>query len=349
VFGILAPASETCTLLAEATDERVFSPRARKRAIAICPTHSDIIGLELSLAHSKPELVGLSVGAVRQEACRAFADSVRTLAPTSARLARASEVLQTIHGARGSAVYLEYDWPAGTCSLPSLFIRTNDLVGPGANPASRPALGALMRALLLRDEWTAVRPALRQLGALVPTEYLVSYLGATTSRANELLRVGLGLPMPCVAHFLERTVGAAPAQAAGIAELAERAGWIDLAIGIGRAGIRPRVGIELTPRAGQAEAVLRELSRRGFVNRDLLATLVGWLAAPGGRVERSLSHVKIDFDAGTAQAKAYLGVAAAKPGTCTESQTSGRAIPCSFSGVESSSRKREESSSWSSP
>jgi hypothetical protein len=344
-------------VLARAPEELVTAS-VRDRLIAVADRHCsepDMTILECRVSEDFDEQVDLSTAVVSSRARRAFAAHAAGLASSGggewdmiARLAQGwlgdQPELRGVSGA-----YLEFDVAADgrDPAVPSLFLRTTPLVRPDQRQQTIAEVVELVGAL--GGGLAGLSPHLRHVLFALPRNFHLAYLGLMFPRAQERLRLCLTLPAPEVAGFFDR-LGLPLDFEPWTSRLrwTQRAGWLDVAVGLGASGLEGRIGIEACARGGSmplgGAAVIEHLAALGLCTpgkrRSLLAVVerAGTENAPF-----ELSHVKVALSTSAEpRGKAYLcarvgararGLAAIQrmPGTWSASQASGATMPSAFS------------------
>ena len=302
----------------------LLGERARDRVLAfsnaVCPD-VDLVYVEYRISSDTADQVDVSLSAAGLAARAALADHVRQLAASGAAGWEAAAGCLTHWATRGTdeartlrAACLEYDLDLeGTPSAePSLFFNAHELSHAWDRTRT---LRGLCRALawFVGERAHSLSGPLESVLAALPTNFHLAHLGFMIPRPDESLRFCLALPSPELGAFLQRVGwGGSLAGVRDFVALAERSGWVSIALGIGRGGAHPRLGIEAPVQGhpGGAPALIAALLERGSCTVAKAEALGALLAAapPGDRYE--LSHAKLVITAsGALEAKAYVTLA----------------------------------------
>jgi hypothetical protein len=313
--------------------EPLLGERARARLLAFADEVTpdvDLVYVEYRVSSDtgggKADQVDVSLSAAGHGARAALAAHVRTLwlgpgaAGVSERWQAAAACLER-WATRGTeeegalrAACLEYDLdPAGgPAAEPSLFFNAHELSHAWDRPRT---LSGLSRAVtwLVGDRAPALTQTIERVLGVLPENFHVAHLGFMIPRPDESLRFCLALPRPELDAFLQRVGwGGSLAEARDFVRLAERNGWVSIALGFGRGGVHPRLGIEAPVQGhpGGAPALISALLERGSCTATKADALCALLAAAGPDERYELSHAKLVLSAdGGLETKAYVTLA----------------------------------------
>lgn len=212
------------------------------------------------------------------------------------------------------AACLEYDLePAGAPSAePSLFFNAHELSHAWDRERT---LAGLCRAVtwLVGERAPASTAVIERVIGVLPENFHLAHLGFMIPRPDESLRFCLALPRPELDGFLQRVGwGGSLAEARAFVALAERSGWVSIALGFGRDGAHPRLGLEapVLGHPGGAPSLIAALRERGSCTPAKAEALCALLAAAGPDDRYELSHAKLVLSAdGSLETKAYVTLA----------------------------------------
>jgi hypothetical protein len=288
---------------------------------------------ETAAGSSNPaEQVDVSFSAAGHAARAALAAHVRRLAQGQAapgaaqRWSAAADCLER-WATRGTeearalrAACLEYDIDPGGAVVaePSLFFNAHELSHAWDRPRT---LAGLRRAVtwLVGERAPALSETIERVLGALPENYHLAHLGFMIPRPDESLRFCLALPRPELDGFLQRVGwGGSLAEARDFVALAERGGWVSVALGMGPDGAHPRLGIEAPVQGhpGGAAALIAALVGRGSCTPAKANALLALLAPRGARGDEAegdryeLSHAKLVVSPhGSLETKAYVTLA----------------------------------------
>lgn len=309
----------------------LLGERARDRLLAFAGAATpdvDLVYVEYRVSsdtagRDKADQVDVSLSAAGHAARAALAAHVRELAlgqttTAAAERWRAAAACLDRWAMRGTdearalrAACLEYDLdPAGAPSLePSLFFNVHELSHAWDRARTFAGLSRAVTWLVGERAPPSTRLIEHVLG-LLPENFHLAHLGFMIPRPDESLRFCLALPRPEIDGFLQR-VGwtGSLAAARDFVALAERNGWVSIALGFGPNGVHPRLGIEAPVQGhpGGALALIAALRERGSCTPAKADALSAWLAAAGPGDRYELSHAKLVLSAdGALETKAYV-------------------------------------------
>jgi hypothetical protein len=215
------------------------------------------------------------------------------------------------------AACLEYDIdPAGgPAAEPSLFFNAHELSHAWDRERTLSGLGRAVTWLAGDRAPVAMQVIERVLG-LLPENFHLAHLGFMIPRPDESLRLCLALPRPELDAFLERVGwGGSLAAVQDFVALAERNGWVSVALGFGPGGAHPRLGLEAPAQGhpGGAASLIAVLRERGSCTPAKAEGLRALLGASGPDDRYELSHAKLVLSAdGSLETKAYVTLASSE-------------------------------------
>lgn len=281
----------------------------------------DLVYVEYRVSSDTADQVDVSLSAAGYPARLALAEHVAKLAAGGAATWRTAAGCLERWAQRGSeearalrAACLEYDLdPAGSLvPEPSLFFNAHELSHAWDRALT---LQGLSRALswFVGERARELNAPLQTVLAALPENFHLAHLGFMIPRPDEALRFCLALPGPELQPFLRR-VGwkGSLAPISDFVALAERSGWVSIALGVGGAGTHPRLGIEAPVQGhpGGALALIAAMQRRGSCTPAKAAALRALLASAGPDDRYELSHAKLVVTAsGDLEAKMYVTLA----------------------------------------
>jgi len=304
----------------------LLGERARDRLLAFSNAGApdvDLVCVECRVSSDQADQVDVGLSAASHRARSALAAHVRQLALGQAGVAaperwHAAAACLGRWATRGTdearalrAVFLEYDLDtAGAPAAdPSLFFNAHELSHAWDRPRT---LEGLCRAMtwLVGERAPALSEALELVLGVLPENFHLAHLGFMIPRPDESLRFFIALPTPELEGFLRRVGwGGSLAAARDFVGLADRSGWVSVALGFGRNGVHPRVGIEAPVQGhpGGASRLIAALLERGACTPAKAEALRALLAAAGPEERYALSHAKLVCCAdGGLEAKAYV-------------------------------------------
>jgi hypothetical protein len=301
----------------------LVSERARDRLLAFssvaCP-NVDLIYVEYRVSSDVADQVDVSVSAAGFPARAALAGQMGHFAARRVEpWAAASRALDrwcrrdTEEGKVLGAACLEYDLDPGQADplVPSLFFNAGALSDCWDLERTRRSLQQVL-TWVLGEPLPASRNALDAVLLALPQNFQLAHLGFMFSRADESLRFDLAVPTVELDAVLRRLGWAGSLKACReFIALADRGGWVTLALGFGASGMTERLGIEVFPRADQANAsaLLATLVEQRWctpAKGQALAALLG--ERDGDRSELSHAKLVVHRD-GATETKAYLTLA----------------------------------------
>jgi hypothetical protein len=285
----------------------------------------DLVYVEYRVSHDATDQVDISLSAAGHPARAALAARVRSLAfeqvaGLSARWGAAAACLErwamrgTEEAGALRAACLEYDLdPAAVAEPePSLFFNAHELSHAWDRPRTLAAVcGAV--SWLVGERAPPLFGAIARVLDALPGNFHLAHLGFMIPRPDESLRFCLALPRPEIDAFLARVGwGGSLARAGDFVALAERGGWVGIALGVGPDGTHPRLGIEAPVQGhpGGAPGLIAALRDRGSCTPAKAAALGALLAAADADDRYELSHAKLVLSAsGSLETKAYVALA----------------------------------------
>jgi len=307
----------------------LLTGRARERLLAfssVACSDVDLIYIEYRVSSDTADQVDVSLSAAGHAARAALAQQVKQLAVGGAASWQTAAGCLERWAIRGTdearalrAACLEYDLEPGDGAAvpePSLFFNAHELSHAWDRVRTRRGLRAALRWFLGPSASTLAAPLDTVIGAL-PTNFHLAHLGFMIPRPDERLRFCLALPRPELGPFLRRVgwggsltaFGDRADRVADFVALAERGGWVSIALGFGAGGTHPRLGIEAPAQGhpGGAPGLIEALRERGLCTRGKAEALRALLGAAGPEDRYELSHAKLSVSAsGGLEAKAYV-------------------------------------------
>ena len=302
----------------------LLGERARDRLLAFsgatCPD-VDLVYVEYRVSSDTAGQVDVSLSAAGHDARAALAQRVKQMVVGGAVNWEAAAGSLERWATRGTdearalrAACLEYDLEPRGAAMPepSLFFNAHEL--SHAWDRSR-TLAGLCRAVtwFVGERAHAFSGALEAVLAALPDNFHLAHVGFMIPRPDESLRFCLALPGPELGPFLHRVGwGGSAASVRDFMALADRSGWVSIALGVGSAGMHPRLGIEAPVQGhrGGAPALIAALRERGSCTPTKAEALGALLAAAGPEDRYELSHVKLVITpSGGLEAKAYVTLA----------------------------------------
>jgi hypothetical protein len=322
----------------------LVTERARDRLLAFsraaCP-NVDLVYVEYRVSSDTTDQVDVSVSAAGYAARAALAGEVARLAENHVEpwaLARPTFerwCLRETDEARAlRAACLEYDLEPGQEGpfRPSLFFNAGALSYCWDLDRTRRGLRQTL-TWVLGERGTSSWGPLDGVLLALPQNFQLAHLGFMFSRADEILRFDLAVPMVELDAFLRRLGWPGTLDCCrDFIALADRGGWVTLAFGFGHSGMTDRLGIEVFPRPGEAgaAALLAALVRHRWCTSAKGQALSASLG-DGDGYHSELSHAKLVVHGGGAmETKVYLTLAAQGPRMgrlAALEQIQGRATP----------------------